>query len=113
MYHNCRERYLFLAWDLYVSPADLPGENFIRMGGYIMTDPLEALQKNHMQKEVSAYLDRLSRKGTRISMEGYNIPLKQMARVISLSEGICYMPDYLTDEKGNLVEIRFDRVYLT
>ena len=78
-----------------------------------MTDPFEALRKKHRQQEVSAYLDDLSQTGTRISMEGYSIPLTQMARVITLSEGICYMPDYLTDEKGNLVEIRFDRVYLT
>lgn len=78
-----------------------------------MTDPLEALRKEHRQQEVSAYLNCLSRKGTKISVEGYPLPLAQMARVISLSEGICYMPDYLTDEKGNLVEIRFDRVYLT
>ena len=68
-----------------------------------MTDPLETLLQKNRQREVKAYLNRLSKSGTKLSVEGYSIPLSQMAKVISLSEGVCYMPDYLTDEDGDLV----------
>ncbi|MCR5267156.1 MAG: hypothetical protein K6E16_01385 [Lachnospiraceae bacterium] len=78
-----------------------------------MTDPLEELLKQQEQQDVLAYLNQLSQNGTQISVEGHVVPLEQLAKVISLSEGICYMPDYLRNEKGNLTEIRFNRVYLT
>lgn len=78
-----------------------------------MTDPWEELLKENMQQEVNAYLDQLSQIGAKISVEGYALPLKQVAKLIALSEGICYMPDFLTNEDGELIEIRFDRVRLT
>ena len=77
-----------------------------------MTDPLEELLRKHMQQEVRSNLERLFRAGTKVTVEGHHFPISEMARVISLSEGVCYMPDYLTDEAGKLVEVRFDRVRL-
>ncbi|MBO4903131.1 MAG: hypothetical protein J5518_10090 [Lachnospiraceae bacterium] len=78
-----------------------------------MKDPLEEIRIEQRQQEAYAYLDTLSKAGMRVSVEGYYLPLAQMAKMISLSEEICYMPDFVTDTKGKLVEVRFDRVALT
>ena len=78
-----------------------------------MTDPLEELLREKMQQDIQAYLNQLSQNGAKISVEGYALPLMEVAKLITLSEGICYMPDFLTNDEGDLVEIRFDRVRLT
>ena len=78
-----------------------------------MTDPLEELLKQQKQQDVLEYLNNLSQDGIRISVEGHFFPLEQLAKVMTFSEGICYMPDYLRNDRGNLTEIRFDRVFLT
>lgn len=78
-----------------------------------MTDPLEELLREEMQQDLQAYLNQLSKCGAKISVEGHALPLREVAKLITLSEGICYMPDFLTNEEGDLVEIRFDRVRLT
>lgn len=78
-----------------------------------MTDPLEELLRESMQKDTQDYLNQLSQTGAKISVEGYFLPIRDVAKLITLSEGICYMPDFLTNENGDLVEIRFDRVRLT
>ena len=78
-----------------------------------MTDPLEELLRENRQLETQLYLNQLSPTGARISVEGYFLPLREVAKLLTLSEGICYMPDFLTNDKGDLVEVRFDRVRLT
>lgn len=78
-----------------------------------MTDPLEELLRENRQLETQLYLNQLSQTGARISVEGYFLPLREVAKLLTLSEGICYMPDFLTNDKGDLVEVRFDRVRLT
>ncbi|MBR6452012.1 MAG: hypothetical protein IKS87_04845 [Lachnospiraceae bacterium] len=77
-----------------------------------MTDPLEELLRRKKQQEVDAYLHDLAQEGAKISVEGHILPIPEAARVIALSEGLCYMPDYQTDDHGKLVEVRFDRVFL-
>lgn len=78
-----------------------------------MTDPLEELLRENRQLETQLYLNQLSQTGARISVEGYFLPLREVAKLLTLSEEICYMPDFLTNDKGDLVEVRFDRVRLT
>lgn len=78
-----------------------------------MSDPLEELLRENLQIETQAYLNRLSQTGAKISVEGYFLPLREVAKLITLSEGICYMPDFLTNDDGDLVEIRFNRVRLS
>lgn len=78
-----------------------------------MTDPLEELLRENMLNDLQAYLNQLSQTGAKISVEGYSLPIREVAKLITLSEGICYMPDFLTNDDGDLVEVRFDRVRLT
>lgn len=73
---------------------------------------LEEMLRERMQRETRSYLDQLSQKGARISVEGQVLSLNQIARLLAMNEGFCYMPDFQTDETGKLVEIRFDRVRL-
>lgn len=78
-----------------------------------MTDPLEELVRENRQKDLQVYLSQLSQTGAKISVEGYTLPIREVAKLITLSEGICYMPDFLTNDDGRIVEVRFDRVRLT
>ena len=75
-------------------------------------DPLEEIRREQREQKVRAYLEQMSKDGTRITVEGYDLSLPELVKVLTFSEGVCYMPDYLKDERGN-PEIRFIRVYLT
>lgn len=77
-----------------------------------MKDLLDDYVREHQQEETATYLDRLSREGVRIFVEGYPVPPALMARMISVSEGFCYMPDFVDNDRGKLVEVRFNRVSL-
>ncbi len=64
------------------------------------------------REDIQAYLKLLSREGVRVSIEGHVFPISKTAEIMSVNEEVCYMPDYLRDESGQLVEIRYDRVIL-
>lgn len=64
------------------------------------------------REDIQTYLKLLSREGVRVSIEGYVFPISKAAEIMSVNEEVCYMPDYLRDENGQLVEVRYDRVFL-
>ena len=39
--------------------------------------------------------------------------ISKTAEIIAVNEEVCYMPDFLRDEKGNLIEVRYDRIALS
>lgn len=75
-------------------------------------DILEETIRERMRQQTQQYLEELSQNGTRISVEGHCLSMQQMAGLFTMNEGFCYMPDYLTDDDGKIIEIRFDRVRL-
>jgi len=75
-------------------------------------DIFEETIREKMRQQTQKYLEELSRNGARISVEGHSLSMQQMAGLFTMNEGVCYMPDYLTDDSGKVVEIRFDRVRL-
>ncbi len=64
------------------------------------------------RKDLQAYLKLLSQEGVRVSIEGHVFPISEAAKIMSVNEEVCYMPDYLRDESGQLIEIRYDRIVL-
>ncbi len=64
------------------------------------------------REELQAYLKLLSQEGVRVSIEGHVFPISKAAEIMSVNEEVCYMPDYLRDESGHLIEVRYDRIPL-
>ncbi|MBR4168429.1 MAG: hypothetical protein IKR47_01710 [Lachnospiraceae bacterium] len=75
-------------------------------------DVLKELVNVKKERDVLDRLKKLSDDGMVITVEGYLFSLEETAKVLTLSEGVCYMPDYLKNEQGK-PEIRFIKVYLT
>ncbi len=65
-----------------------------------------------IRKDIFTYLKMLSLKGIRVTIEGYVFPITKAAEILSVNEEVCYMADYLSDDTGRLVEVRYDRVTL-
>ena len=52
-------------------------------------------------------------KGALVSQGGnYLSPVDQMEKIRALFEDLRYMEDFMEDDEGNIVEVRFDRVYI-
>lgn len=66
-----------------------------------------------LREDIHSYLKLLSREGVRVSIEGHIFPISKTAEIIAVNEEVCYMPDFLRDEKGNLIEVRYDRIALS
>ena len=50
-------------------------------------------------------------KGALVSQGGkYLSPASQMGKIRALFEDIRYMEDFMEDDEGNIIEVRFDRV---
>ena len=77
-----------------------------------MCFPIEELQRQQRQEKIRTYLDHLAGIGARIAVEGLMLSTDEMARVMAVSEGFCFMPDFKTDKQEKLFEIRFNRVIL-
>lgn len=75
-------------------------------------DLVNEYRKERKRQDVLAQLKKLSDAGMIITVEGYPLSLEETAKVLTVSEGVCYMPDYLNDEQGRQ-EVRFNRVQLT
>ena len=78
-----------------------------------MPEVLEELRIKQKTEQMRAYLNNLAKGGAKISLEGYSLPIAQMAKVMSVCEGFCYMPDIDADDDGTILEVRFDRVSLS
>lgn len=55
-------------------------------------------------------LEGAENRGIPLKLNGYPSSPMQIAKACMLREEGCYMRDYLSDEKGNIHEIRFDKV---
>ena len=50
-------------------------------------------------------------KGALVSQGGkYLSPIDQMEKIRALFEDLRYMEDFMEDDEGNIIEVRFDRV---
>ena len=61
-------------------------------------------------RELKAQLTEYYRKGVKVSLGGMRMPVSAIARICAVKEEGKFMGDYIIDEAGELVEIRFDRV---
>ncbi len=59
-----------------------------------------------MVKELRAY----QAQGVRLIMQEDECTPEEIARASVSAEGICYMRDYIWDERGRIKEVRFDPV---
>lgn len=70
---------------------------------------LEEMQKiryEHLCSELGEY----ERQGVKISVQGVCFPVKKSAKIMSVNEGDCYMPDMSFDKFGRLVEVNYDKI---
>lgn len=51
-------------------------------------------------------------RGIRVSIQGIQFPVKKSAKIMSVCEDDCYMPDIMMDGFGNIIAINFDRIAL-
>ena len=72
--------------------------------------------KSKQRKEDVAKLEQrlkeYRRQGTRITLEGEEYSISKIAQACMAEEEGTYMGDYVFDDSGKLVEIRFDKISL-
>ena len=75
------------------------------------------MKKKKMSKEeirefeaLLKQMKKFEKKGVDITLQGANIPLKDIAEACVVKERGSYMGDYIWDDHGNLQEIRYDKV---
>ena len=61
-------------------------------------------------RELKAQLTEYYRKGVKVSLGGMRMPVSAIAKICAVKEEGKFMGDYIIDEAGELIEIRFDRV---
>ena len=70
--------------------------------------------KRKKRKEDIAKLERrlkeYERQGARITLEGEEYGISRIARACVEEETATYMGDYIFDDSGRLVELRFDKI---
>ncbi|MCR4924624.1 MAG: hypothetical protein K5931_11505 [Lachnospiraceae bacterium] len=61
--------------------------------------------------KIKGYLTHCIEKGAKVSIGGiYLSPEKEMSKILAVSEDSRYMPDFMEDRKGEVFEVRFDKV---
>jgi len=65
--------------------------------------------KREMKKEIRNSLAKSSKKGVQLYLCGELSNPSEISDITVREDG-CYMADYVTDDDGCLVEIRFDKV---
>ncbi|MCR5655080.1 MAG: hypothetical protein K6G07_05505 [Lachnospiraceae bacterium] len=63
-------------------------------------------------KEWRDSLKEQAKNGVELYIDDEPASPKRIGRMLA-REDVCYMPDYVSDEKGELVQIRFDAVTLS
>ena len=67
-------------------------------------------EESEAYRELKAQLTEYYRKGVKVSLGGVRMPVSKIARICAVREEGKYMGDYIIDEAGELIEVRFDRV---
>ena len=66
----------------------------------------ERLRYDSLLKKMKYY----EKRGVEITLDGRDLPLEEIAAACVIKEPQAYMGDYIWDEKGELSEIRYDRI---
>lgn len=66
--------------------------------------------KDYQLEELIIELEVYRHRGTLICLSGRTSTPFEVAKAIQVNESGCYMRDYITDEKGKVKEIHFDKV---
>lgn len=70
---------------------------------------LEEVQKIRYENLCNV-LGQYERQGVKVSVQGIQFPVKKSARIMSVNDGDCYMPDMILDRCGKLVQVNYDRI---
>ena len=69
------------------------------------------LQKDEMM-DMRLYLEKIEQSGADLYLEGRKTTAVELARTCCVNEEAVYMPDYVLDEAGRLMQLRYDIVRL-
>ncbi len=63
------------------------------------------------QPAILSHLEKISQNGVTLYLNGHSATPDEIAKCC-VNEDTVYMPDYVTDEKGVLKEVRYDKITL-
>lgn len=67
-------------------------------------------KENDSAQIMQARLEQIVQSGVGLYLDGHEVSPEEITDICFVREDITYMPDYITDEKGVLREVRYDRV---
>lgn len=67
-------------------------------------------RKQELQLEVYIMLKRAMNRGVQLYLEGEITSPEEISKEYCLNENCIYMPDYVMNDAGELVELRYDRI---
>lgn len=60
--------------------------------------------------KIKKRLETIAQSGVALYLDGKEVSPEEIAGLYAVCENMTYMPDYVTDEKGVLTEVRYDKV---
>lgn len=70
------------------------------------TDDAQKARYESVYSELSEYV----RRGVRVSVQGKEYPVGKSARIMTVNENDCYMPDMTFDEYGMVKRVNYDKI---
>lgn len=67
-------------------------------------------RKQELQLEVYVMLKTAMNRGVQLYLEGEPTSPEEISRKYCLNDECIYMPDYVMNEAGELVELRYDKI---
>lgn len=67
-------------------------------------------EKDDSAQKIEVRLENIVQSGVSLYLDGKEASPKEIAELYTVRENMTYMPDYVTDEKGVLTEVRYDRI---
>lgn len=92
-------------------PGQFGGVRFASAGG-LWKEEGEMKKEKKLEKEWRADLKRQAKNGVALYIDDTPSSPKEIGKLLAREEA-CYMPDYVSDDAGNLIQIRFDCVSLS
>ena len=87
-------------------------ERALRRGSYALA--VRTKGGNAMNNDDTIHLreclNNIRERGVELYLEGEPASPEEIARCFSVCEDAVYMPDFVTDERGRLREVRYDRI---
>ncbi|MBQ8591311.1 MAG: hypothetical protein IJ485_00970 [Lachnospiraceae bacterium] len=67
-------------------------------------------KKDNSTQMIKTRLENIVHSGVNLYLDGRRVSPQEIADIYAVREDVAYMPDYVTDDRGVLKEVRYDKI---